>query len=443
MPSSVAGTVKDVQVKQGDRIKVGQVVLTVDDGAAASGGEAGGQSGSRQGRRTAKAKPQPRARRTKAAESSAAARDAAKAAPPGARRGGATAGREAAPAPTKRQQAEGDAGVEAEARRGRRHQPRRARRAPAAGRAADGGRPRGRPPPAAPSVRRLARELGVDIRRVHRQRARRPHQPRRTCRRSCGSAAMSRAGGAAAAPVPLPDFSKWGEVERKPMSNIRRKTAEHLAPRLERRSRTSRSTTRRTSPRSRSCASSYAPQAEKAGGKLTMTAIALKIVAAALRRFPQFNASVDMARSEIVYKKSIHIGVAVDTARGLLVPVIRDVDRKGIFELSAELAKVSEKARGGKLSLDEMQGGGFTITNLGGIGGTSFTPIVNWPEVAILGISRGSLRAGVRRPATFEPRLMLPLSLSYDHRVIDGADARALPALGRARRSSSRSCSSL
>jgi pyruvate dehydrogenase E2 component (dihydrolipoamide acetyltransferase) len=172
----------------------------------------------------------------------------------------------------------------------------------------------------------------------------------------------------------------------------------------------------------------YAPQAERAGGKLTMTAIALKIVASALKKFPQFNSSIDVAASELVYKKSIHIGVAADTPRGLLVPVIRDVDRKGIFELSAELAQASEKARNGKLSLEDMQGGGFSISNLGGIGGTSFTPIVNWPEVAILGISRSSWEpawrpASVEDEGSFEPRLMLPLSLSYDHRVIDGADA--------------------
>jgi pyruvate dehydrogenase E2 component (dihydrolipoamide acetyltransferase) len=129
-----------------------------------------------------------------------------------------------------------------------------------------------------------------------------------------------------------------------------------------------------------------------------------------------------MARGEIVYKKSVHVGVAADTERGLLVPVVRDVDRKGILELSADLARLSEKARAGKLSLDEMQGGGFTITNLGGIGGTAFTPIVNWPEVAILGISRAS-QDPVFTGQQFEPRLMLPLSLSYDHRVIDGADA--------------------
>jgi len=137
---------------------------------------------------------------------------------------------------------------------------------------------------------------------------------------------------------------------------------------------------------------------------------------------------MDPARNEIVYKKYIHVGVAVDTPRGLLVPVIRDVDRKGILELSRDLADASEKARNGKLSLDEMQGGGFTITNLGGIGGTSFTPIVNWPEVAILGVSRSSWEpvwrpSSVETQGAFEPRLMLPFSLSYDHRVIDGADA--------------------
>jgi pyruvate dehydrogenase E2 component (dihydrolipoyllysine-residue acetyltransferase) len=147
----------------------------------------------------------------------------------------------------------------------------------------------------------------------------------------------------------------------------------------------------------------------------------LKIAATALQRFPQFNASADVSRNEIVYRKYVHVGVAVDTPRGLLVPVIRDVDRKGIVELAVDLANVSEKARAGKLSLDEMQGGGFTITNLGGIGGTSFTPIVNWPEVAILGISRGATEP-VYDGHTFRPRLLLPLSLSYDHRVIDGAD---------------------
>jgi pyruvate dehydrogenase E2 component (dihydrolipoamide acetyltransferase) len=166
----------------------------------------------------------------------------------------------------------------------------------------------------------------------------------------------------------------------------------------------------------------YSERVEKSGGKLTVTAIALKVAAAALKVFPQFAASVDMARGEIIYKKYCHIGVAVDTERGLLVPVIRDVDRKNILQLSVELSQVAEKARNKKLTLEEMEGGVFTITNLGGIGGTYFSPIVNYPEVAILGISRSRLEPVYIR-GQFEPRLMLPLSLSYDHRLIDGADA--------------------
>ena len=173
-------------------------------------------------------------------------------------------------------------------------------------------------------------------------------------------------------------------------------------------------------------------------GKLTVTAVALKVVAAALKEFPQFNASVDMAGEAVIYKQYVHIGVAVDTDRGLLVPVMRDVDKKGILQLAAELDQLAEKARAGKLSLDEMQGGCFTITNLGGIGGTHFTPIVNHPEVAILGMSRSRMEP-VWKDGQFVPRLMLPLSLSYDHRIIDGADAmRFLRFI--VDRSSSRSC---
>jgi pyruvate dehydrogenase E2 component (dihydrolipoamide acetyltransferase) len=166
----------------------------------------------------------------------------------------------------------------------------------------------------------------------------------------------------------------------------------------------------------------FAEPVEAAGGKLTVTAITLKVIAAALKVFPQFNASIDQARDEIVLKKYYHVGVAVDTDRGLLVPVIRDVDQKNIRELAVEMNQLAERARNKKLTLEEMQGGSFTITNLGGIGGTSFTPIVNAPEVAILGMSRASFQP-VYNGSSFEPRLMLPLSLSYDHRLIDGADA--------------------
>ena len=153
-----------------------------------------------------------------------------------------------------------------------------------------------------------------------------------------------------------------------------------------------------------------------------MIAVTLKVIAAALKKFPQFNASVDMAGEAIIYKQYVNIGVAVDTDRGLLVPVLRDVDKKSIIQLAAELNQLAEKARAGKLSLDEMQGGCFSISNLGGIGGTHFTPIVNHPEVAILGMSRSRMEP-VWKENEFVPRLMLPLSLSYDHRLIDGADA--------------------
>jgi pyruvate dehydrogenase E2 component (dihydrolipoamide acetyltransferase) len=225
--------------------------------------------------------------------------------------------------------------------------------------------------------------------------------------------------GAAAYPA-LPDFSAWGEVEQRPMRAVRRKTAEHLTvawtaiphvTQFDKADITSLEDLRRR----------YADRATEAGGKLTVTAIAIKVVATALKVFPQFGASVDMAAEKIVYKHYVHIGVAVDTERGLLVPVIRDADAKSIVQISAELSQISERARAGKLSLDEMQGSTFTITNLGGIGGTHFTPIVNYPEVAILGVSRGRVEP-VFVDGEFKPRQMLPLSLSYDHRVIDGAD---------------------
>lgn len=157
--------------------------------------------------------------------------------------------------------------------------------------------------------------------------------------------------------------------------------------------------------------------------KLTVTAILLKIIAAALKNFPQFNSSIDMETKEIIYKKYFNIGIAVDTERGLMVPVIKDVDKKNINQLSTEMGELAQKSRDKKISLEELQGGCFTITNLGGIGGTAFTPVVNSPEVAILGVSRGSYEPVYNGYGVFESRLLLPLSLSYDHRIIDGADA--------------------
>jgi pyruvate dehydrogenase E2 component (dihydrolipoamide acetyltransferase) len=233
---------------------------------------------------------------------------------------------------------------------------------------------------------------------------------------------VSGAGAAgAAAADPLPDFSRWGEVERQPMRGVRRKTAQHLAaawasiPHVTQHELAD--ITALDELRHR-----YAKSVEAAGGSLTVTSILVKVVGLALRRFPRVNSSVDMAAEEIVYKKYVNIGIAVDTDHGLLVPVIRDADTKNITQLSVELTQLSEKARTRKLSIEDMQGGCFSLSNLGGIGGTTFTPIINAPEVAILGVSRARLQPIYRDNHELVPRLMLPLSLSYDHRVVDGAE---------------------
>ncbi|MHC4355468.1 MAG: 2-oxo acid dehydrogenase subunit E2, partial [Planctomycetota bacterium] len=159
-----------------------------------------------------------------------------------------------------------------------------------------------------------------------------------------------------------------------------------------------------------------------AGGKLTVTSILVKVVASALKTFPKFNSSVDTEANEIIFKKYYHISVAVDTDRGLLVPTIRDADKKSILQLSVELSDIAERARNNKLTPDEMTGGNFTVSNLGGIGGTAFSPIIYWPQVAILGVSR-TRRQGEYVDGEIRPQLILPLSLSYDHRIIDGTDA--------------------
>jgi pyruvate dehydrogenase E2 component (dihydrolipoamide acetyltransferase) len=276
------------------------------------------------------------------------------------------------------------------------------------------------PVPAAPSVRRVARELGVDINDVVGSGPAGRISQEDVVRRAKEIISSPAVGATAAAKIKLPDFSKWGDIERTPMRSVRRSTAEHLTqawtiPHVTQYDKVD--ITELDKLRQR-----YSKEAENAGGKLTVTAIALKVIASALKRFPQFAASIDTAREEIIYKRYYHIGVAVDTERGLLVPVIRDVDKKGIVHLAVELAQASEKARNRQLSMGDMEGGVFTITNLGGIGGTYFSPIINSPEVAILGISRSSTEP-VYVDGEFRPRLMLPLSLSYDHRLIDGADA--------------------
>jgi pyruvate dehydrogenase E2 component (dihydrolipoamide acetyltransferase) len=386
VPSTVSGTVSAVNVKAGDKVKAGQVALTVAEGAGDAGTPAAAAEAPPAKAEPA-ADPAPAAAKTAPADNVAPA--AAAEAP--AKKVVDIATARPSTSPTGPRQTVGTGGIELAT-----------------------------PVPAAPSVRRYARELGVDITSVE------GTGPggrigNADVKQHVRTAMLGGGGGGSFRPAPLPDFSKWGAIESKPMSNIRRKTAEHLsnawlsAPRVTQNDKadvTAIEAFRKT----------YGKKVEAAGGKLTMTAILIKVAQLAIDRFPQFAASVDMANEAIIYKQYRHIGVAVDTPGGLLVPVIRDVDQKTVTQIAVELGTISGKARDKKLSLDEMSGGVFSISNLGGIGGTSFTPIVNVPEVAILGVSRGSLEP-VWDGSTFVPREMLPLSLSYDHRVIDGADA--------------------
>ncbi len=417
VPSPVSGKVKEIHVKDGETIKVGQLILTVEDGAAGRTEqkeeakaelERRDQKAQRAGRKEPQAGQVPKER---AAPSDVGAQ--------GSRR-----------RPSGQAEAEFE---EEEAQEEEKQLSGREDRAPMApgGEVVEfweGTRPAAEPEiprevvPAAPSVRRLARALGIDIHQVPGSGpgGRINLEDVKEHARRIVTGPDSRLGTQPAA-VALPDFTKWGEIERKAMSHVRRKTAEHLSyawttvphvTQFDKADITNLEELRKQ----------FGKKAEAAGGKLTVTSIALKVAASALRAFPRFGASLDVAKEEVIYKKYCHIGVAADTDRGLLVPVIRNVDKKNILELSVELTALAEKARNRKITPEEMEGGIFTITNLGGIGGTHFSPIVNSPEVAILGIAHASLEAFFVN-GQFEPRLMLPLSLSYDHRLIDGADA--------------------
>ena len=286
--------------------------------------------------------------------------------------------------------------------------------APAAARPAEAGRLI----PAAPSVRRIARERGIDLSRVQGSGI-----LGRISLSDLDGAASAGPAAAAAPAFKLPDFSRWGNTTRQPMSGVRKATVRSMA--------TAWATVpmvthfdKADSTEMEAMRKRYQPRAEAAGTKLTPTAILVKIAAAALRRFPDFNASIDVETQEIIYKDYVNITVAVDTPAGLLVPVIRDADKKNVIELSSDLAELAAKARDRKLSMEDMQGGNFSISNLGGIGGTGFTPIVSPPEVAILGVSRSVMEPVYDKASgEFKPRLMMPLALTYDHRLIDGASA--------------------
>jgi pyruvate dehydrogenase E2 component (dihydrolipoamide acetyltransferase) len=374
VPAPFGGVVREIRVRRGDAVTVGQTIVTLEVG----GGEVAA---------------------AKAAGAPAADAPAAE------------AGEEGEPAAPARMHRDAPARRQAE-------------RAPARDAAATAGpREAGEPAPAAPSVRRLAREIGVDIDdvagsgpggRISVEDVKRQARDLITTRRRAPAA------GGAAVP-PLPDFAKWGEIERAPMSGIRRQTAAAMSrswaivPHVTQYDRAD--VTELEGERRQ-----LAPRVEEAGGKLTVTALVLKVVAGALRAFPKFNASVDIEREEIVYKRYVHIGVAVDTEHGLLVPVLRDVDLRTLTEIAVELSVLSRKARSRKVSLEELGGATFTVTNLGGLGTTYFAPLVHWPQGAVLGVGRAATEA-VWRDERFEPRLVLPLSVSYDHRLIDGAEA--------------------
>ncbi len=288
----------------------------------------------------------------------------------------------------------------------------------------------GRPVFAAPHVRKFAREVGIDISRVEGT----GPGGRISVDDIKAHARTSPAGdggGAAIVAPPLPDFSSQGAVEAEPMSMIARKTAEHMAlcwatiPHV-----TLHDTVDVTDLEA--FRQSHKKQVERAGGKLTVTSMLAKLVTSALKEFPVANASIDMANQQIVYKKYYHIGIAADTPRGLVVPVIRDADKLTLTEVSVQIGEMAAKARAGKLALEDMQGATFTITNLGGMGIGHFTPIVNHPEAAILGVGR-AVSTPVLVDGQMKTRLMMPLSLSFDHRLVNGADgARFMQWLKRA-----------
>jgi pyruvate dehydrogenase E2 component (dihydrolipoamide acetyltransferase) len=365
IPAPSAGTVKELKIKVGDKVSTGMPILVLAAGAAS-------------------AAPAPKAAAVEAPR--APVRQAAPAAPPA-----------AAAAPR------------------------------AVPREADSG---GAKPHASPSVRKFARELGVDLGQVAGSGAkgRVLHEDVQAFVKTAlatKTTSTARTGGGAL-PFNLPawpevDFAKFGPVEAKPLSRIQKLSGPYLhrnwvsiphVTQFDEADITDLEAFRKA----------QTVETEKKGFKLTMLAFMIKACVTALKQFPQFNSSLDKSGEGIVLKKYFHIGVAVDTSGGLVVPVVRDADRKGVFDVAKELGEISKAARDGKLKAGDMQGGTFSISSLGGIGGTAFTPIINAPEVAILGVSRGRMQP-VWNGKEFAPRLMLPLSLSYDHRVIDGATA--------------------
>jgi pyruvate dehydrogenase E2 component (dihydrolipoamide acetyltransferase) len=279
------------------------------------------------------------------------------------------------------------------------------------------------PIPAGPATRRLARELGVDLRAVAGfhpdNRLTEEHVKAFVREGQAGGAGGTGGAGLNIPAPPLPDFSQWGPVYRTALSSLQRKTAEHLsvgwtAPHVTQFDEAD--ITELDALRRRFRETERGKEV-----KLTVTAFVIKAVATVLQEYPQFNSSLDAERNELILKQYYHIGMAVDTPDGLIVPVIRDVDSKSVLELAMEMDELSERTRQRKITLDQLRGGTFTVTNLGGIGGTAFSPVLNHPEVAILGTARNR-KVPVVKDGLLAERLVLPLCLSYDHRVVNGAD---------------------
>lgn len=274
-----------------------------------------------------------------------------------------------------------------------------------------------------PLARKRAKELGINLSDVSV-----PSDASRISYKDVIDFAKNRmnaapAAGGAVAHKPLPDFAKYGEIDRKPMTRINEVVAENL------------SYTWSTTPHAwmlekadithlEALRNAHKERVKAMGGALTTTSILVKAIISVLKKFPNFNATLDLAKKEIVYKNYYHIGVAVDTPRGLLVPVIKDADKKGLIEISKDLTELSTRTRDGKNIPGDMEGSTFSISNVGGIGSTTVLPIVNWPNSAILGVTAAQIEAVWNEgKQTFEPRLMMPLSVAFDHRIINGADA--------------------
>jgi pyruvate dehydrogenase E2 component (dihydrolipoamide acetyltransferase) len=409
LPAESAGTVRDILVKAGEEVKVGQIILTMETDESEGNGAAAVAEAPAEG-----ADEEEEEKAEEARDATPARREAPKAER-------ASREPEAAAEPSRDEDEE----EEAEA-------PPTAPKTGPPPAAEPPGRTVTTPPlspavigevaPAAPSVRRLARELGLNINEVKGSGPGGRISDGDVMSLARRRITAPRPGAAAPATAPaLPDFSPWGEVERVRASKIRRGTAQAMTqswttiPHV---TQFDRADITELDQRRRK----YTQRVEKSGAKLTLTAITVKILASAMKAFPQFNASYDARSEEIVFKKFVNIGVAVDTERGLLVPVIHNADEMNITEIAVALEDLAQRSRSRKVTPDELQGGTINLSNLGGLGTTHFSPLVAWPQVAVLGLGRANTEA-VFQDGEFVPRLILPLSVSYDHRIIDGADA--------------------